>query len=219
MDTEFIEFLAKSGAIKFGEFTLKSGRQSPYFISTDLLCDGAATYSFGKYFARKINEVYGSNIDAIYGPAYKGIPLAVAVSIALHKEFGVNKPWIFDRKEKKIHGDAGTFIGATLDREAKVVIVDDVFTTGETKIEAIKKIEKGIGAEVVGVVIAVDRMEHGIRLNAIEEFTDKTGIAVHAVTKVKDVFDYLKNRNIDGTVYVNEKLYEQFFEYRKKYCV
>ncbi len=101
MNTEFIEFLAKSGAVKFGDFTLKSGRQSPFFISTGVLCDGATSYELGKHFAKKINEIYGNNIDAIYGPAYKGIPLAVAVSIALQKEFYINKSWLFDRKEKK----------------------------------------------------------------------------------------------------------------------
>lgn len=219
MNTEFIEFLAKSGAVKFGDFTLKSGRQSPYFISTGMLCDGATSYELGKYFARKINEVYGENgVDAIYGPAYKGIPLAVSVSIALHKELGVNKPWIFDRKEKKVYGDASAFVGASLDKDAKVIIVDDVFTTGETKMEAVDKI-KSLGCSVAGIVIAVDRMEKGIRLNAIEEFTNKTGIPVHSVISIKDVFEYLKDRSIDEKVYVTEKIYGQFLEYRAKYGV
>ncbi len=219
MNSEFIEFLAKNEAIKFGKFKLKSGRLSPYFISTGVLCDGATSYELGKYFARKINEVYGSGgVDAIYGPAYKGIPLAVSVSVALYKDLGMNKPWIFDRKEKKIYGDASAFVGAALDKDAKVIIVDDVFTTGETKMEAVDKI-KSLGCQVAGIVIAVDRMERGIKLNAIEEFTDKTGIPVHSVTNIKDAFDYLKGRSVDGKVYVTEKIYDQFLEYRKKYCV
>lgn len=220
MNTEFIEFLARSGAVKFGEFTLKSGRESPYFISTGVLCDGVSSYELGKNFARKISEVYGSNgIDGIYGPAYKGIPLAVSVSIALAKEFGMNKPWIFDRKEKKTHGDASGFVGADLDRGAKLVIVDDVMTTGETKVEAINKIESAIGADVVGIVIAVDRQERGKRLSAIEEFSEDYGIPVHSITTIKEIFEHLKGRNVNGKVYVDDKTFEQFTEYRKKYGV
>ncbi len=217
MNTEFIEFLARSGAVKFGDFTLKSGRQSPYFISTGVLCDGMTSYELGKHFARKIKEVYGDGIDAIYGPAYKGIPLAVSVSIAMFKEQGVNKPWIFDRKEKKVYGDASGFVGSSLDRGAKVVIVDDVFTTGETKVEAIKKIEQGIGAEVVGIVIAVDRQEIGRKKSAIEDFTDDHGIPVHSITTIKDVFEHLNGRNIDGQVYITEEIFEEFKNYRSKY--
>lgn len=219
MNTEFIEFLAKSSAIKFGEFTLKSGRQSPFFISTGVLCDGATSYELGKHFARKINEIYGNNVDAIYGPAYKGIPLAVSVSIALQKELGINKPWLFDRKEKKTYGDASSFVGAEVDLGAKVVIVDDVFTTGETKMEAVDKIQNAIKAKVVGIVIAVDRQEKGMRLGAIEEFTNKTGIPVHSVTNIKDVFDHLKNRSVDGKIYVDERIYQRFLDYRKNYGV
>ena len=217
MNTEFIEFLAKSGAVKFGEFTLKSGRFSPYFISTGVLCDGAASYELGKHFARKLSEVYGQKIDAIYGPAYKGIPLAVSVSIALAREFGINKPWLFDRKEKKIHGDASAFVGAEIDVGAKVVIVDDVFTTGETKIEAVEKIQSVIKAEVIGIVIAVDRQEKGVKARAIDEFTEKTGIPVHSVTNIADVFAHLKNRNLDGKVYVTDRMHQSFLDYRKKY--
>jgi len=220
MNEQFIEFLAKSGAIKFGEFTLKSGRESPYFISTGVLCDGANSYELGKHFAAKIKEIYGADgIDAIYGPAYKGIPLAVSVSIALQKEFGINKPWIFDRKEKKVYGDASAFVGANLDRGAKVVIVDDVFTTGETKVEAKEKIEKSIGAEVVGIVIAVDRQERGVRGNAIEEFSSDYGIPVHSITNIKDVFEHLNGRNVDGMVYVENETFEAYVEYRKKYGI
>jgi len=220
MNTEFIEFLAKSGAVKFGEFTLKSGRQSPYFISTGVLCDGYTSYELGKYFARKIKEAYGEQgIDAIYGPAYKGIPLAVSVSIALHKDLGIKKPWIFDRKEKKTYGDASGFVGADIDRGSKLVIVDDVMTTGETKVEAIEKIEKALGCDVVGIVIAVDRQERGRKLSAIEEFTEDYGIPVHSITTIKDIFEHLNGKNIDGKTYVDDSIYEAFAKYRKEYGV
>ncbi len=218
MNTSFIEFLAKVGAVKFGDFVLKSGRNSPFFISTGVISSGGSSYELGKYFAQKINETYGNNIDVVFGPAYKGIPLAVSTTIALHKEFGVDKPWLFDRKEKKTYADASALVGPEIDYGAKVVIVDDVFTTGETKVEAVNKI-KSVKGDVAGIVIAVDRQERGMRLNAIEEFTNGTGIPVHSITTISDIFEHLKNKEVDGKVYVDDKIYKSFLEYRKKYGV
>lgn len=216
---QLIEFLAKSGAIQFGEFTLKSGRLSPFFISTGVLADGVTTYELAKHYAAKIKEVYGDGFDAIFGPAYKGIPLAVAISIALQKDFAVNKPWLFDRKEKKTYGDASAFVGGDLDTNARIVIVDDVFTTGGTKLEAVEKIQNAIKGKVVGIVIAVDRQEKGLRLNAIEEFSQKTNIPVHSLVTIKEVFEYLHNKKIEEKTYVTDKLFEQFTDYRKKYGI
>jgi orotate phosphoribosyltransferase len=219
MNTEFIEFLAKSGAVKFGEFVLKSGRISPYFISTGVLSNGSASYELGKHFAKKIHDVFGSSFNAIYGPAYKGIPLAVSTSIALSKEFNLNKGWLFDRKEKKLHGDRGAFVGAELDIDSKVVMVDDVMTTGGTKIEAMEKIQKGLSAEVVGIIIAVDRQELARKKSGVEEFSEETGIPVHSLTNVKDIFTHLLNRELDGKTYVNDELFKTYSEYMKKYGI
>lgn len=217
MNTSFIEFLARSGAVKFGEFTLKSGRESPYFISTGVLADGALTYELGRYYAQKIKETFGDDFDAVYGPAYKGIPLAVATCIALQREHGLNKRWVFDRKEKKLHGDRGAFVGAELDEGARVVLVDDVMTTGGTKVEAIGKIRKSLSAEVLGIVIAVDRMERGRKDSAIAEFQEQTGIPVHAIENIKDIFDHLKDNPVDGKTYVTEKTYERYRQYMNKH--
>ncbi|MDD5022709.1 MAG: orotate phosphoribosyltransferase [Candidatus ainarchaeum sp.] len=218
MDTEFIEFLAKNQAIRFGDFTLKSGRQSPYFISTGVLANGKTSYELGKFYAKKINEVFGE-VDAIYGPAYKGIPLAVSASIAMYKEFGKETGWIFDRKEKKVHGDKGGFVGSELDIGAKLVLVDDVMTTGETKIDAIKRIEESLDAKVLGIVIAVDREELGIRKNATEELSEKIGIPIHSITKISEVFEHLRKNDVEGRRYVEKDSYDAFLEYRKKYGV
>lgn len=218
MNTEFIEFLVKNGAVKFGEFTLKSGRESPYFISTGVLSDGKNSYELGKFYAQKINEVF-PEIDAIYGPAYKGIPLAVSASIAMSRELGKTTGWIFDRKEKKVHGDSGMFVGADLDIGAKIVIVDDVMTTGGTKIEAIEKIKKSLNAEVLGIIIAVDREEIGKRKSAVTEFTEETGIPVHSIVKISEVFEHLAKNKIDGKQYIDKKIYNAFLDYKKKYGV
>lgn len=213
---EFIEFLVKNDAIRFGEFILKSGRKSPYFISTGVLSDGKLSYELGKFYAKKINSSF-EDANGIYGPAYKGIPLAISASLAMYKEFKINLGWVFDRKEKKTHGDAGAFVGSEMDIGSKLVLVDDVMTTGKTKIEAIEKIKQGIGAEVIGIVIAVDREEIGNKKNAIEEFSNETGIRVEAIVKISEIFEYLKNKEIDGKIYVDDEIYERFLKYRKEF--
>ncbi len=219
MNTSFIGFLARSGAVKFGEFTLKSGRESPYFISTGVLADGTLTYELGKYYAQKIKDQFGTEFDAIYGPAYKGIPLAVATCIALQNEHGINRPWIFDRKEKKLHGDRGAFVGGELDHGARVILVDDVMTTGGTKVEAIEKIKSSLNAKLIGVIIAVDRMERSNKKTAIDEFTENTGIPVHSIENIKNIFEYLRENKVDETEYVTEKIYQKYLAYMKKYGV
>lgn len=219
MNAPFIEFLARSGAVKFGEFVLKSGRESPYFISTGVLADGHLTYELGKYYAQKIKEQFGQDFDAVYGPAYKGIPLAVATCIALHKEHGINRPWIFDRKEKKLHGDRGAFVGGEIDEGARVILVDDVMTTGGTKVEAIEKIKSSLNAKLIGVIIAVDRVERANKSTAVQEFTEQTGIPVHSIENIRNIFEHLKSTPVDGKNYVSENTYKKYLEYMKKYGV
>ena len=143
----------------------------------------------------------------------------MSITIALAKEFSINKGWIFDRKEKKLHGDRGAFVGADLDKDARVIMVDDVITTGGTKIEAMEKIQKTLQAEVLGVVIAVDRQERVTNKSAIDEFSDQTGIPVYSLTNVSDIFEHLKNREIGGHVYVSDEIYNAYLKYNKEYGV
>ncbi|MBI5223389.1 orotate phosphoribosyltransferase [Candidatus Micrarchaeota archaeon] len=218
MNTSFIEFLARNNAIRFGEFTLKSGRQSPYFIDMGILSTGATVNELGKHYATKITEKFADRYDIVFGPAYKAIPLAISATIALNNS-GINKRWLYDRKEVKLHGaDANTmFVGGYgIDSGAKVVILDDVMTTGQTKVEAISRLEKSLKAEVVGIVIAVDRMEIGRRNSALEEFTEDTGVPVHAIVTIDDIFKHLKATPVDGKAYVSERTYKAYQEYMLK---
>jgi orotate phosphoribosyltransferase len=220
MNISFIEFLTKNGALKFGEFTLKSGRISPYFLDIGSLTSGESISDLGRYFASRIHECYGDKFDVVFGPAYKAIPIAISTTIELKYLHRMNKRWLFDRKEMKLHGaDANSvFVGSQgIDHGAKIVIVDDVLTTGGTKIEAIEKLEKTLKAEVVGLVIAVDRKEIGKKESAAVEFTEQTGVPVHPIIDINMAFNHLKGRALDGKVYVNDKIHDKYLGYMKKY--
>jgi orotate phosphoribosyltransferase len=201
------KFLVKAGALKFGDFTLKSGRRSPYFVNTGIICEGKEFLELCGFLASKIEEIGGC--DVVYGPAYKGIPLAVGVAIALSKK-GRKVCWLFNRKEEKAHGDRGVFVGHVPSPGESVVLVDDVFTTGGTKYENVDLL-KSIGVKLKAVVVAVDREEKGERGGAAKEFSEKTGVPVKSVATTSEIFEELRGKE------VSEEVYQKFLKYRNEY--
>lgn len=206
---KFIEFAIQRNVLRFGEFTLKSGRTSPYFFNAGLFNTGNDLLQLSKAYAAAI-ERSGLNYDIIFGPAYKGIPLATVTAMAL-AESGNNKPFAFNRKEKKDHGEGGNIVGAPL--QGKVLIVDDVITAGTAIRESIDLIREA-GAEPAGVLIALDRQERGNgELSAIQEVEQEFGIPVVSIIRLQQVLDYLKSHpEFSGHA-------DQVADYRDRYGV
>lgn len=186
---EFLDFVTAEKILRFGEFTLKSGRKSPYFFNAGLFNTGASLAQVGSSYAAAITDAK-LEFDVLFGPAYKGIPLVSASAIALNQTFGISKPYCFNRKEAKDHGEGGTIVGAEL--KDRVLIIDDVITAG-TAIREVMDLISSAGAEAVGVVVALDRQEKGQgELSAIQEIEADYGIPVFSIISLKQILDYLK---------------------------
>lgn len=188
---EFLDFVINTNVLRFGEFTLKSGRVSPYFFNSGLFNSGASIAQLGRYYAAAI-ENSGIDYDMIFGPAYKGIPLAVTSCVALADHHDKDIPYAFNRKETKDHGEGGIIVGAAL--QGKVLIIDDVISAGTSIRESIQIIEAA-GAQPAGVVIALDRQERGQgKLSAIQEVAQQFGIQVGSIVKLNDLITYLQDK-------------------------
>lgn len=207
---EFLELAIELGVLRFGQFTLKSGRVSPYFFNAGLFNTGAALAKLGRFYARAIVESAVA-YDMLFGPAYKGIPLAAAAAIALAEHHGFNVPYAFNRKEAKIHGEGGNVIGARL--SGRVLIVDDVITAG-TAIRESLEIIAAAGAHPCGVVIALDRQERGTgRLSAVQEVEQNLSLPVISLVGLDDLLNLFKTKE-------NQKvIYGELEEYRRRYGV
>ena len=187
----FVELLVKREALKFGDFTLKSGRKSPYFINTGCFHQGGDLARLGAAYGDAIRRSFGDGVDVVFGPAYKGIPLALAAAGEYERLVGRPVGWTYDRKEAKDHGDGGLFVGAPLGPGVKLVIVDDVLTAGTALRESLAKL-RPTGANVLGAVVAVDRQEKGqSSLSAIEELRKELGVEVRAIVTISEAADHL----------------------------
>jgi len=189
---DFIEFAIKQGVLKFGEFTLKSGRVSPYFFNAGLFNTGKALAEIGRFYAAALEDA-GVEYDVIFGPAYKGIPLATTLSVALFDKYGKDVPYVFNRKEAKAHGEGGTLVGSAL--EGRVLIVDDVITAGTAIREVMTMIEAAPGAKPAATLIALDRQEKGkAEESAIQEVERDYGIPVISIVKLEQVLAYVADQ-------------------------
>lgn len=207
---EFISLALELGVLRFGEFTLKSGRVSPYFFNAGLFNTGYAAARLGRYYAAAI-AASGIKFDMLFGPAYKGIPLAALSAAALAEHQDIDVPYAFDRKEAKAHGEGGNIVGGPL--QGRVLIVDDVITAGTAVREAYQKIVAS-GAEVAGLAISLDRQERGQgALSAVQELRQALGIPVVSIIQLNDLIDILEESN------EYEKYLEPVVAYRKKYGV
>ncbi len=212
---EFIRFMVDNGVLRFGEFTLKSGRKAPYFINTGNYKTGSQLAKLGEYYARCIAE-NGIEGETLVGPAYKGIPLAVTTAVALAEKHGVDLNYCFDRKEVKDHGEGGMFVGKQLVDGEKVVLIEDVMTSGKALREMLPKLEQTAKVQIAGMVISVDRMEKGLQsdLSAVQEVYKEFGVKVYSIVTMADIIAAIEEGVIGGKEYL-----EAMYAYRKQYGV
>ena len=215
---EFVDLLVRFEALRFGSFTLKSGRQSPYFINAGQMRTGAAIAGMGKAYAATILRAQ-LECDLVFGPAYKGIPLAVSTAIALAQE-GRDVPYGFDRKEAKDHGEGGVFVGTAPKDGMNIILVDDVITSGISIRESIQLLTKHANAKVRGVVVAVDRQERGAsNKSTLSELRDELGLVVAPIVTIREIVDYLHGRTVDGKVVVDDACKAAIEAYMLSYAV
>ena len=216
---QFAEFLVSADALQFGEFTLKSGRVSPYFFNSSKFNTGPLIEQLGQYYASAIQQ-HAPDCSLVFGPAYKGIPLCVTVATALSKKLNLNIGYFFNRKEIKTHGDQGALVGQLPQPGDMAVMVDDVFTDGHTKIESVDLVRELCKIEFSGVLVALDRMESSSRgKDAIAEFKIKTGVPVWSIITIREVCMYLKNRIVNGNVVLDQTIYHEIERYLEEHSV
>lgn len=215
---EFIEFMVDCNVLKFGDFVTKSGRKTPFFVNTGFYRTGGQLSRLGEYYARAIEGKYGFNFDVLFGPAYKGIPLSVAATMAIHNLYGKDIKYCSNRKEVKDHGDTGILLGSPIADGDKVVIIEDVTTAG-TSIEETLPIIKAQGdVDVLGLVVSVDRMERGKgEKSALAEIEEKYGIRTTAIVTMAEVVEHLYNRPYKGKVIIDDTLKAAIDAYYEQY--
>ena len=212
---EFIEFMMESDVLRFGDFVTKSGRNTPYFVNTGNFRTGKQIATLGKFYAALIKKNCGDNFDCMFGPAYKGIPLATAAAGALYNEYKIDKPYFFNRKEEKDHGEGGSLVGYKPQDGDKVIIIEDVITAGTAVRETMPILKNAANVEVKDMFISVNRCEVGQNpeKTTIMEVMEDFGINVQAIITVQDIYEYLKQDGSYGDILTKMK------EYMDTYCV
>lgn len=212
---EFIRFMSDSGVLTFGDFTLKSGRKAPYFINTGNYKTGAHLARLGGFYADCIKE-HGLEADILFGPAYKGIPLSVSAAVALFNKYGIDLGYCFDRKEAKDHGEGGLFVGQQPQDGSRVIIIEDVMTSGKALREVLPKLQAAGDVKVAAMIITVDRMEKALdsELSAVQQAYKDFGITVHSIVTINDIITAIEDGVIEGKEHL-----EAMQSYRAQYGV
>lgn len=216
---EFIEFMVESDVLKFGEFTLKSGRKSPFFMNAGLYVTGTQLHKLGQYYAKAIHDHYGEDFDVLFGPAYKGIPIGVATCIAFSELYGKEIKYCSNRKEAKDHGDAGILLGSPIKDGDKVVIIEDVTTSGKSIEETFPIIKAQGDVEILGLMVSLNRMEKGrdSDKSALEEIKEKYGFDANAIVSMADVVEHLYNKECNGKIVINDEIKTAIDKYYEQY--
>lgn len=218
---EFIQFMVDSDVLKFGEFTLKSGRKSPFFMNAGAYVTGSQLMRLGEYYAKAIHAHYGEDFDILFGPAYKGIPLSVATTIAFAKLYGKEIRYCSNRKEVKDHGDTGILLGSQIQDGDKVVIIEDVTTSGKSIEETFPIIQAQGEVEIIGLMVSLNRMERGLSSNAgaLDEIQEKYGFPANAIVTMEDVVNCLYNQDYQGKILIDDAIKAKIDAYYEEYGV
>ena len=219
---EFIEFMVDSKVLKFGEFTLKSGRKSPFFMNAGGYVTGYQLKKLGEYYAKAIHDKYGLDFDVLFGPAYKGIPIAVVTAIAFEELYGKEVRYCSDRKEEKDHGaDKGSFLGSKLKDGDRVIMIEDVTTSGKSMEETVPKVRGAANVEIKGLMVSLNRMEVGLggKVGALDEIKERYGFDTNAIVSMAEVVEHLHNKEYNGEVLIDDTLKAAIDAYYKEYGV
>ena len=217
---EFIEFMVESQVLKFGDFTLKSGRKSPFFMNAGAYVTGTQLKRLGEYYARAIHDNYGLEFDVLFGPAYKGIPLSVATTMAISDLYGVDIRYCSNRKEAKDHGDTGILLGSPVKDGDRVVIIEDVTTSGKSIEETFPILKAQGDVEIKGLMVSLNRMERGKgEKSALEEIQEKYGFPAHAIVSMAEVIEALYNKPCKGEIIIDDTMKAAIDGYYEQYGV
>jgi orotate phosphoribosyltransferase len=215
---QFIEFMVESEVLKFGDFTLKSGRRSPFFMNAGAYVTGTQLNRLGEFYAKAIHDNYGLDFDVLFGPAYKGIPLSVATAMAISRLYGVDVRYCSNRKEVKDHGDRGILLGSSLKDGDRVVIIEDVTTSGKSIEETYPILMSQAKVEVKGLIVSLNRMERGkTEKSALSEISEKYHFPTAAIVTMEDVVARLYNRECMGRVVIDDTLKKAIDAYYAEY--
>ncbi len=217
---EFIEFMVDSGVLRFGEFILKSGRKSPFFMNAGGYVTGTQLRRLGEYYAKAIHNSYGDDFDVLFGPAYKGIPLSVAATMAYSELYGKEIRYCSNRKEAKDHGDAGILLGSPMKDGDRVVIIEDVTTSGKSIEETFPIIQAQGNVEIKGLMVSLNRMERGKgEQSALQEIRQTYGFETGAIVTMEEVVKHLYNKPYKGNIYIDDALKEALDAYYQEYGI